>query len=165
MEEKQRRPRIRTSKKFKAGDVFWAEETNGWHLTIILEDHTLDNHQLCIPICNFTGTEPGTHLNYVIPIRDYSLPEKYFTLKNQSKPENWIICQPTDCIKALSYSADLVVGNIKEDCPEVFAKICETTKSCKISTRLQKLCNCDQIDEEILIDDTDCGCDNIPNDV
>ncbi len=161
MELRQKRPRIKRSKNLKREMYFG--QTNGWHLTIILEDHTLDNHQTCIPIYNFTGTEPGGHLSYVIPIENYSVINKYFTNENQVKPKNWIICQPTDCIKAMSYNADSVVGNIKEDCIELFNKICETTKSCKISARLRNFCNCDQIDDEIYIDDTDCGCINIPN--
>ncbi|MBK8390732.1 MAG: hypothetical protein IPL23_16230 [Saprospiraceae bacterium] len=35
---KQKDQELELQKKFKAGDVFWAHETNGWHLTIILED-------------------------------------------------------------------------------------------------------------------------------
>ncbi|MBK8390731.1 MAG: hypothetical protein IPL23_16225 [Saprospiraceae bacterium] len=123
---------------------------------------TLDNHQKCT-ICNFTGTAPGEHLNYVIPIGNYKIPEHYFTSQNQIKPENWIICQPTDCIKAMSYNPDSVVGNIKDDCIDLFDTICQTTKSCKISPRLNSFCNCEQIGNEVFIDDSDCGCINIPN--
>lgn len=161
MEERKKRKRIRTPNKFKAGDVFWADETKGYHLTIILDDHTIENHQECIPICNFSGTKPGPHIQYVIPLGDYKIPEHYFSYNEQAKPENWVICQPKDCIKAMHYTADLVVGNIKVDCPDLYDKICEATKSCKIASRLQSLCKCEMLEEEVF-DDTDCGCENVP---
>ncbi|MBK9721995.1 MAG: hypothetical protein IPO78_10320 [Saprospiraceae bacterium] len=165
MEEnlRSKRKRTRTPRKFKAGDVFWANETNGYHLTIILDDHTLDNHQNCIPICNFSGSKPRSHIQYVIPLGDYKIPDHYFTYQDQIKPENWIICQPKDCIKAMLYTADLVVGNIKDDCLDLYDLICNTTKSCKIAPRLQSLCKCEDIEDEEVFDDTDCGCDNLPS--
>lgn len=162
MEASKKRKRIRTPNRFKAGDVFWANEINGWHLVIILEDHALDNHQSCIPVCNFSGSNPGNHLEYVIPIGDYKLPDCYWTDPSQVKHENWIICQPRDCIKAMKYRTDIVVGNIKNDCPDLYSLLCDKTKKCKIAPRLKSLCNCEEISIPIEISNDDCECLNGP---
>lgn len=162
--QKRKRKRIQQPKKFKAGDVFWAYAINDkYHLTIILEDHTHDNHQECIPFCNFSGTEPNNKLNYIIPINDYKLPEHWWTRANQAKPRNWIICQPKDCIKAKDYSAEAVVGNIKDECPELFNLICDKTQNCLIAPRLKNLCDCENENEIVVDDDEKCECENIPN--
>jgi len=161
-ESKKRRKRIPRQEKFKAGDVFWADVTNGYHLTIILDDHTLDNHQECIPICNFSGTEPGNHLEYVIPIGSYKLPDKLWTRVNQEKPANWIICQQKDCIKAKDYHSGAVILNIKNECPELFDIICEKTRNCRIAPRLKNFCGCEEEEEIIVVNDEYCECENVP---
>ncbi|MEP7110655.1 MAG: hypothetical protein ABI760_21865 [Ferruginibacter sp.] len=154
--------KINGIKYFRAGDVIWADSTGKYHLTIILEDQTDDNHQECIPICNFSGTEPHEHLNYVIPIGTYNLPDTWWTKHDQAKPENWIICQPKDCIKAFDYSPESVVGNLKEDCPVLYVFLCEKTKNCKIAPRLKKFCDCDSNELDEAFDDSDCECQNRP---
>ncbi len=161
--DKFKRKRRPLFKKFKAGDVFWADVTNGYHLIIILDDHSVNNHQECIPICNFSGTEPHDNLHYVIPIGSYILPNEWWTKHGQSKPQNWIICQPKDCIKAKEYSAELVVGNIRTDCPQLFTLLCNKTRNCIIAPRLNSLCNCEGDNEIIIIDDNECECNNVPN--
>lgn len=163
---RKKRKRIPRPKKFKSGDVFWAPGTNGFHLTIVLQDHTLDNHQECIPICNFTGTPPPEWLNYVIPLGSFNLPNEWWTIKGQQKPENWIVCHPKDCIKATDHNPNLVIGNIKNDHRDLYDKLCETTKQCLISQRLYELCSCEEDEEVEIIDDTNCECENVPpNDI
>lgn len=160
--ERKKRKRVPRPKKFKSGDVFWAEGKNGYHLTIVLQDHTIQNHQECIPICNFTGSPPPEWLNYTIPLGDFKLPTEWWTRKGQQKPENWIVCNPKDCIKATDHDPNLVIGNIKNDHNDLYNILCETTKQCMIAQRLQQLCECDEIIEIEVIDDSSCECENIP---
>ena len=53
-------------------------------------------------------SEGGTELVFV------HMAEKYYTYKGQRKVENWIICHHTDCIKAMNYNAQIVIGNIRK---------------------------------------------------
>ncbi|HLO55644.1 MAG TPA: hypothetical protein VK169_15230 [Saprospiraceae bacterium] len=160
--EKRKRKRIPIPRKFKAGDVLWADGNNGHHLTIILQDHTIDNHQECIPICNFTGTPPPDWLHYSISLGSFNLPSEWWTQKGQQKPENWIICNPKDCIKATSHDPNHVIGNIKNDYLELYTILCETTRQCLVAKRLEQLCDCENNTKLIPTDDSSCKCENIP---
>ncbi|MGB1205110.1 MAG: hypothetical protein ACPG5B_05655 [Chitinophagales bacterium] len=149
--------------KYKAGDFIWGMIGNKYHPTIILEDYSEDNHhQYCMPVCNLSGTKPNVNLNYVIPLDDFKLPSKYFPRNNQ-KPKNWLICQERECVNTFKFSNDGVLGNLKEDCNELFELICDRTKNCKISTRLNTFCDCENQSNIEVLTDVDCQCDNLPD--
>lgn len=161
MEEKRvKRKRIsKEVRKFKRGDIVKvriAGFSSTPHICIILDDYIEGGHVPCLPVCNFTGTHKGENL---IDVSEFNLPNDWF---ESIKPNTWIRCNETACI----YETNVLkhCGNIKDDYPKLWEKVCNASYSCTHSARLQNVCDCDfQImDKKIalnLIQPPACNCE------
>ena len=149
-----KRPRINQNKKYRAGDIVEgrlpSDSVGQSHICIILEDSEMNEHTKCIPVCNFTGSEPppsGISVN----ISEYN-----------KKPTSWIFCNMQDCIYGTIQSQQ-VYGNIKDKYPKLWAKVCQAAYSCPESERLQNVCDChfEEIEANInncVMEPPACGC-------
>lgn len=157
-----KRPRISQNKKYRAGDIVEgrlpSDSVGQSHICVILGDSEMNEHTKCIPVCNFTGSEPPPS-GISVDISEYNLPDDWF--KNK-KPTSWIFCNMQDCIYA-SVQSERVLGNINDQFPDLWKKVCKATFSCPESTRLKSSCNCHF--EEIVsaienceIEPPTCGC-------
>jgi hypothetical protein len=147
---------------FRAGDIvdgrLPTDGTGQSHKCIVLEDSVINEHTKCIPICNFTGTEPPSS-GISVDISEYDLTDLAFVNK---KTSSWIFCNMKDCIYGTIQSQH-VYGNIKDKYPKLWAKVCQAAYSCPESERLQNVCDCHF--EEIVsaienceIEPPTCGC-------
>jgi len=152
---------IRKEKLYIAGDLIKAKIPGvlGYHICIILKDDRRNGHWECIPVCNFTGTEVPEG-EYAIDVSKYDLPDEWFDKK---KPQSWVRCNDIDCIESFDIEQEEVLVNIRKEYIELWLEVCEAVKSCPISVKLSKACDCEykviqkQIDEG-LIKPINCGC-------
>ena len=161
--EKKKRKRTRTAKpKLSCGDILKAElpGVSGKHICIILKDDTTNGHQECLPVCNMTGSYIAEG-EYAIDISKYDLPDEWFEKK---KPDSWIRCNTKDCVWSINFEESDILGNIKNDYPELWNDVCKATVNCEIAERLNEICDCEyeEIQAEILNgneEEFDCGCE------
>lgn len=118
----------------------------------------MNEHTKCIPVCNFTGSEPPPS-GVSVDISGYNLPEHWFIYK---KPTSWIFCNMRDCIFA-SVQSEKILGNISDSFPELWKDVCRAAFSCPESERLKKSCDCHFEDiimaiENCEIEPPECGC-------
>jgi hypothetical protein len=154
--------RIKTTYKYKMGDIIKADlpGTKIKHICVVLENEDSLGHVKCLPVCNFT-TKQGSISDYSIDISKYQLPEHWF--EKGTKTDSWIRCNEVDCIYNLNLSKADVLGNILIDYNDLWKEVCQAVYSCKVSTRLEKICDCeyDEINSAIEkgeIPIPDCGC-------
>lgn len=160
------RPRIKNKSGeyfYKIGDIIKGDLPGSKikHICIILENEDKFGHVKCLPICNFTS-KPGGKDDYSIDISKYPLPEHWFD--KGAKTTNWIRCNEVDCVHNVKFSESDILGNIKLEFPELWKEVCEAVFSCKISKKLELICDCEYSEIQELIEKgeipiPDCGCD------
>ena len=157
-----KRPRIIRRQMYRAGDIvdgkLPSDATGQRHKCIVLEDSKTNNHIKCIPVCNFTGSEPPPS-GISVDISEYLLPDHWFDTK---KPRSWIFCNMQDCIKA-TIQSEKVLGNINDQYPDLWDKVCNAAFAYPESDRLKQSCDChfEEIAtaiEKCEIEPPVCGC-------
>lgn len=159
----EKRPRIQ-KKMYTKGDVVRgrlpSDEVGQSHVCIVLQDSTANGHTSCIPVCNFTGSEPIIS-GFSIDISNYELPENWFDKK---KPTSWIFCNMQDCIRA-TLQAEEKLGNLPDQFPKLWEEVCHQAYSCAESERLQYACDChfEEIKKAVVrgeIESPECNCNS-----
>lgn len=158
------RKRIKSGEyKYKIGDILKADLQNTKipHICIVLENEDNLGHIKCLPVCNITS-KTGSTKDYSIDISKYDLPEEWFD--KGKKTNSWIRCNEIDCIYNVTFSKAHILGNILIHFPELWKEVCQAVYSCRISEKLEKICDCvyEEITESIKNGEIalpDCGCD------
>jgi hypothetical protein len=148
--------------KYKMGDIIKADllGTKIKHICVVLENENNLGHVKCLSVCNFTSKQ-GSISDYSINIAKYQLPEHWF--EKGTKADSWIRCNEVDCIYNLNLSEADVLGNILVDYNDLWKEVCLSVCSCKVPSRLEKICDCEyeEINSAIKkseIPIPDCGC-------